>query len=94
MKDRDKIQLLIDAGLLDKNGEIVPTRASHQSVEEEYPRASDAEKWRLAIAGTLITATELFFNRPATMANAEAFAKKLNRFRASLVGKGPRRDER
>ena len=41
-------------GMIDENGKIVPTALAFDEVEKDYSDKSDAEKFRLAQAGTLL----------------------------------------
>lgn len=50
----NKTTFSVPEGLLDENGKIVPTALAFDEVEKEYPDKSDAEKFRLAQAGTLL----------------------------------------
>jgi len=40
----------------DYSGQIIPTQKALEQVERERPTVSDAEKWRLAQAATIINA--------------------------------------
>jgi len=81
MKDDEKQRLFSDDGWVDADGKIIPTPQALRDVETQYPHASAAEKWRLAIAATLISKAEVYFGRSVTMADTEAFVLELQRFR-------------
>jgi hypothetical protein len=53
LRNDKEYRALIDAHS-DEDGDLIPTDSAWESVEEECPNHSDAEKWRLAIAATLI----------------------------------------
>lgn len=81
MNAREKQRLFFDDTWLDAKGTVIPTREAHESVEVEYPDATDAEKWRLAIAATLISKAKLYFGRPVTTTDVEAFVSDIKRYR-------------
>jgi hypothetical protein len=43
---------------LDRDGHIIPTRTALAYVEQKYPAESDADKYRLACAQTLLDARD------------------------------------
>jgi hypothetical protein len=46
--------------ILDDNGQIKPSASSLREAEFELPNGSDADRWRLAQAGTLIELAEKY----------------------------------
>ena len=47
MTDMQRIEALINAGILDSEGKLVPTAANFDEVNRNHPRESEADKFRL-----------------------------------------------
>jgi hypothetical protein len=81
VNERQRIEALINSGILDSDGRIMPTAQDSEEVERTHPNDSDADKFRRMQAQSLVKAATHFCGRVPSMEELEAFAGLLNKHR-------------
>jgi hypothetical protein len=81
VNERQRIEALINSGILDSEGCILPTAQDSEDVERTHPNDSDVDKFRRMQAQALVKAATHFYGRVPTMDDLEAFAGLLNKYR-------------
>jgi hypothetical protein len=72
---------MINSGLLDSEGTIIPTAQNLEEVERTHPHDSDVEKFRRMPAHALVIAATYFYGRDPSFDEVDAFAGLLNKYR-------------
>jgi hypothetical protein len=81
MNERQKIEALLNSGLLDSEGCIRPTAQNLEEVERTHPHESEAEKFRRTQAHALVIAATHFYGHDPSLEEVDAFAGLLNKHR-------------
>ena len=81
MNERQRIEALLNSGILDSEGKIMPTERNLEEVERTHPNESDSEKFRRMQAHALVIAATHFYGRDPSLEEVEAFAGLLNKYR-------------
>jgi hypothetical protein len=81
MNERQRIEALLNSGIFDSDGTIMPTAQDSEEVERTHPSDSDAEKFRRMQAHALVKAATHFYGRVPSLEDLEAFAGLLNKYR-------------
>jgi hypothetical protein len=81
MNERQRIEGLLNSGLLDSEGCIMPTAQNLEEVERTHPHESEAEKFRRMQAHALVIAATHFYGHDPSLEEREVFAGLLNKYR-------------